>query len=87
MDTEIKPHPAAFSARSFLQGLGGEELIRWQVTFKALAEQGNKTAAHCHAALEKLLNKQTVMDTELLGLAWVIFRRDLKHPTEEPDKK
>ncbi len=69
---EGEHHPAADSAKEYLNRLGSRELMRLQESFASVAMSGNRTAEICSETLDRLLLGQPVSDRYLLGLAWTV---------------
>ena len=75
---EGEAHPSSYSALEFIKAMPFEELCKWRESLASCAIEGNRSAEVCHATLERLLENQPVSDRYLLGLAWMIFRKNLK---------
>jgi len=75
---EKEPHPSAQSALDYLSIVLGDpkKLFLIQESLASCAIENNRMAEICSETLDRLLNKQTVSDRYLLGLAWMI--RDME---------
>ena len=81
-----EPHPASFSALQFIKALDFKELCQWQESLSSCAIEGNRTAEVCSETLRRLLEKEPVSDRYLLGLAWMIFRKNIDKPEADLKK-
>lgn len=76
-DLEIgEPHPSALDALRWIKKMPLSELMLWQESFSSNAIEGNRLGEVCSKTLERLMNKQSVSDRYILGLAWVMRYRE-----------
>lgn len=69
---EGEPHPAAFSAKAYITRLSQEQLYTYLEAFSSCSIENNRLAEVCAETLRRLINKESVSDRYLLGLAWTL---------------
>ena len=69
-----EPHPAAFSAKTWILKKGRVDLLSWQESFASCAIEGDRLSEICGETLHRLLNGEPVSDRYILGLAWMMFQ-------------
>lgn len=69
-----EPHPAVYDAVEWFRKIPVADLARWQESFSSRAIEGNRLGEVCSETLRRIMNKETVSDRCLLGLAWNIIR-------------
>lgn len=82
---EGEAHPASYHALEYIKSIGGENLCAWREVFASCALSGNRLAEISGETLRRLLDGEPVSDRYLLGLAWVIFRKDLPKGAGTPE--
>lgn len=65
-----EPHPAAFEAKSYIQSLGAEKLLKYREAFASCAIESNRLGEICGETLNRMMNGLPVSDRYVLGLAW-----------------
>ena len=74
-----EPHPAAFTAKEYVVGLGLQKLMTYLEAFSSCAIEGNRLGEICSETLNRMMKGEPVSDRYLLGLAWAIRNMEEKY--------
>ena len=67
-----EPHPASHGAFRWLKRLGYEEMLLLQESFASSALDGSRPCEVCAETMRRVVEKESVSDRYLLGLAWTV---------------